>query len=63
MICILQAKNQFMSCLAGSGLNFLFQWKVHSAISFKLLLKSISEASVFLTTKKSEVPPVNKFGV
>ena len=50
------------ACLVGSGLKLTFRWKAHSPIFFKLLFRSIFDASAFLTTNKSDVSSANNLG-
>ena len=42
--------------------NLIAQWNAHSRSLFKLSFQSISDASVFLTTEKSEVSSANNLG-
>ena len=50
------------ACLVGSGLKHIFHWTAHSPIFFKSLFRSVFEASIFLTTEKSEVLSANNLG-
>ena len=47
------------ACLVGSGLNFIFHWKIHSLIFSRSWLRSFAEVSMPWTTENKDVSSAN----